>query len=243
MSEPIISVERLTQVASRLHRHPDDSPRYRFHPGAERETAGDRRRLRLGQEHLAVAHRRARHADHAARCSSPAPTCSRSTRTRARRCARAKVGFVFQSFQLLGNLNALENVMLPLELAGRARCARARRPRCCAASASASGWATIRGCFPAASSSASRWRAPSSSRPPLLLADEPTGSLDFATGETVMAADVRAEPRGRARRSCSSRTTARSPRAATASCGSRPAASASRQRRQRSGAWPRGVSS
>src|SRR4051794_37621278 len=31
----------------------------------------------------------------------------------------AKLGFVFQSFQLLGNLNALENVMLPLELQGR----------------------------------------------------------------------------------------------------------------------------
>src|SRR5678809_1080415 len=37
----------------------------------------------------------------------------------------AKVGFVFQSFQLLGNLNALENVMLQLELQGRGD---ARRP-------------------------------------------------------------------------------------------------------------------
>ena len=48
-----------------------------------------------------------------------------------------KVGFVFQSFQLLGNLTALENVMLPLELLGR-RDARARPPRCWAASAWAS---------------------------------------------------------------------------------------------------------
>ena len=39
----------------------------------------------------------------------------------ARAAVRARqLGFVFQSFQLLGNLNALENVMLPLELAGRA---------------------------------------------------------------------------------------------------------------------------
>jgi putative ABC transport system ATP-binding protein len=44
-----------------------------------------------------------------------------------------KVGFVFQSFQLLGNLTALENVMLPLELAGR-RDARAPPPPCCSAS-------------------------------------------------------------------------------------------------------------
>ena len=48
-----------------------------------------------------------------------------------------------------------------------------------------SGWATIPGCCSAASSSA--WRcARIRGAPQVLLADEPTGSLDFATGETVM---------------------------------------------------------
>jgi putative ABC transport system ATP-binding protein len=46
----------------------------------------------------------------------------------ARAALRArKIGFVFQSFQLLGNLTALENVMLPLELAGRRDARRRRR--------------------------------------------------------------------------------------------------------------------
>ena len=98
----------------------------------------------------------------------------------------AKLGFVFQSFQLLGNLTALENVMLPLELQGR-RDARAMADRDAAPRRAGRAPArTIRSCFRAASSSASRWRAPSSCEPAVLLADEPTGNLDFATGETVM---------------------------------------------------------
>ena len=60
----------------------------------------------------------------------------RLVRGRARGAAPALLGFVFQSFQLLPALTALENVMLPLELAGaddaaraRARVARSRRAR------------------------------------------------------------------------------------------------------------------
>lgn len=55
-----------------------------------------------------------------------------------------KMGFVFQSFQLLGNLTALENVMLPLELAGSAMRGRAPR-RCWSAWAWASASITIPG--------------------------------------------------------------------------------------------------
>jgi putative ABC transport system ATP-binding protein len=105
-------------------------------------------------------------------------------RGRPRRGARPQMGFVFQSFQLLAHLTALENVMLPLELMGRPTRA-PPPPRCCSVWAWANAWATTRACCRAASSSAWRWRAPSSS-PAVLLADEPTGSLDFATGEKVM---------------------------------------------------------
>jgi predicted ABC-type transport system involved in lysophospholipase L1 biosynthesis ATPase subunit len=55
-----------------------------------------------------------------------------------------KMGFVFQSFQLLGNLTALENVMLPLELAGSAMREHALR-RCWSAWAWASVSITIPG--------------------------------------------------------------------------------------------------
>ena len=74
------------QAGAGLDRHADDSPRHRFHAGA-REVGGHRRRLGLGQEHAAVDHRRARHADHRHGAARAASTCSRSTRTRAPRCA------------------------------------------------------------------------------------------------------------------------------------------------------------
>jgi putative ABC transport system ATP-binding protein len=98
----------------------------------------------------------------------------------------AKVGFVFQSFQLLGNLNALENVMLPLELQGRSD---ARR--LASGMLERVGLAERLRHYPKVLSGGEQQRVALARafvvHPEVLLADEPTGSLDFATGETVMA--------------------------------------------------------
>jgi putative ABC transport system ATP-binding protein len=96
-----------------------------------------------------------------------------------------QVGFVFQSFQLLGNLTALENVMLPLELAGR------RDSRKAAAEMMKRvGLGERLGHYPKVLSGGEQQRVALARAfvvaPAVLLADEPTGSLDFATGETVM---------------------------------------------------------
>jgi putative ABC transport system ATP-binding protein len=104
----------------------------------------------------------------------------------ARARQRGKLlGFVFQSFQLLPSLNALENVMLPLELAGSK-----------ASTATATGWLTKVGLehrlkhYPKHLSGGEQQRvalarafAPS---PRLVLADEPTGNLDAATGQQII---------------------------------------------------------
>lgn len=96
-----------------------------------------------------------------------------------------KIGFVFQSFQLLGNLSALENVMLPLELAGR------RDSRKAATEMLArTGLGQRLNHYPKVLSGGEQQRVALARafvvQPAVLLADEPTGSLDFATGETVM---------------------------------------------------------
>jgi putative ABC transport system ATP-binding protein len=95
------------------------------------------------------------------------------------------MGFVFQSFQLLGNLTALENVMLPLELVGR-RDARQTASHMLARV----GLAERLGHYPKVLSGGEQQRVALARafvvQPAVLLADEPTGSLDFATGETVM---------------------------------------------------------
>ena len=96
-----------------------------------------------------------------------------------------KVGFVFQSFQLMANLSALENVMLPLELSG-VKSARAQATDML----KRVGLGQRLQHYPKVLSGGEQQRVALARafvvQPAVLLADEPTGSLDFATGETVM---------------------------------------------------------
>ena len=95
-----------------------------------------------------------------------------------------QVGFVFQSFQLLDSLTALENVMLPLELAGR-RDARKRA----AELLERVGLAARTSHYPQQLSGGEQQRVAIArafaSEPAILFADEPTGNLDAATGERI----------------------------------------------------------
>ena len=97
----------------------------------------------------------------------------------------AKLGFVFQSFQLLDNLNAVENVMLPLELAGRKDAEHYAKEVLARV-----GLAHRLHHYPKQLSGGEQQRvaiarafAPA---PALMLADEPTGNLDSATGERII---------------------------------------------------------
>ena len=96
-----------------------------------------------------------------------------------------KMGFVFQSFQLMANLTAIENVMLPLELAGRKDSRKAATEML-----QRVGLGARLSHYPKVLSGGEQQRVALARafvvQPAVLLADEPTGSLDFATGETVM---------------------------------------------------------
>jgi putative ABC transport system ATP-binding protein len=95
------------------------------------------------------------------------------------------MGFVFQSFQLLGSLTAFENVMLPLQLAGRSDA------HAIAMSALESvGLATRATHYPKQLSGGEQQRVAIArafaAKPAILFADEPTGNLDVATGEAII---------------------------------------------------------
>jgi len=103
-----------------------------------------------------------------------------------RAAVRARhVGFVFQSFHLVPSLTAVENVMLPLELAGRSD-ARAAALEVLARV----GLAERVGHYPRQLSGGEQQRVAIArafvTRPDVLFADEPTGNLDAATGERIM---------------------------------------------------------
>jgi len=95
------------------------------------------------------------------------------------------VGFVFQSFHLVPSLNGLENVMLPLELAGHNDAREASR-----AIIERVGLKERWSHYPAQLSGGEKQRVAIArafaTEPAVLFADEPTGNLDTRTGETIM---------------------------------------------------------
>jgi putative ABC transport system ATP-binding protein len=97
----------------------------------------------------------------------------------------ANVGFVFQSFHLVPSLNALENVMLPLELAGAAEAQKAA-----AEVLGKVGLADRARHYPSQLSGGEKQRVAIArafaTEPAVLFADEPTGNLDSRTGENVI---------------------------------------------------------
>ena len=107
-----------------------------------------------------------------------------------------RVGFVFQSFHLLQSLTALENVMLPLELAGESKALALARE-----TLANIGLGARFGHYPRQLSGGEQQRVAIArafvTRPDVLFADEPTGHLDPATGERIgqLLFDLNAEAR------------------------------------------------
>jgi len=104
----------------------------------------------------------------------------------AARYRRAHVGMIFQFFNLLDDLTVADNVVLPAQLAGMGRAEARKRA---ASLLEALGIARHAGAYPGRLSGGQRQRVAVAralmNKPTLLLADEPTGALDSASGEDV----------------------------------------------------------
>lgn len=104
------------------------------------------------------------------------------------RFRRARVGIVFQFFNLLNNLTALDNVLVPAQLAGTDRTIARKRA---ADLLDRLGIDGLRDKYPARLSGGERQRVAIAraliNQPSLVLADEPTGALDRKTGDQVLA--------------------------------------------------------
>ncbi len=114
----------------------------------------------------------------------PVAKLSESQRTRIRNC---EIGFIFQAFNLIGDLTVQENVALPLTYRGMLSAERERRVR---QSLERVGLAHRMRHFPAQLSGGEQQRVAVAralaGEPFILLADEPTGNLDSKNGEAVM---------------------------------------------------------
>ncbi len=153
-----------------------------------RRVGGHRGPVGLGQVH---AHEPARLPRHAHRRRLPprtAPTCEGLSDDALADLRNHEIGFVFQTFQLLPRATALANVELPLVYRGDP----AQRARGHGRSRRSRRWGSRTACTTAPTSSpaasASGWPSPGRwwATPSLLLADEPTGNLDSATGEEII---------------------------------------------------------
>ena len=101
---------------------------------------------------------------------------------------RSRIGFVFQAYNLIPNLSALENVMLPLELDGMKKLE--RRERATKLLEQVGLTAEKHSRKPSRLSGGEQQRVAIAralaNRPKLILADEPTGNLDSATGDVIV---------------------------------------------------------